>query len=312
MTRLSKPIKNEKEKTMKKLFILLTVLLSLGAVFAQKSQATTSEAIDQASNLGLESGKLQESIDNTQEAIEAKNPILEDAVKALEAANDALSALDNQDNDIALEALAAATGKLEVVIAAEPDLALAPVDLSIEIYDSGITTSKEANKILRLARVSLNDNDAITARLLLNSLASEIRIKTVYLPLASYPDAMLEAAALIKNNQPEEAKDVILTALNTLLITEEYLPLPVITAQALIEQAEKDITDGNLENADSNLDLAREQLKLARALGYSNVSYADLDDQLIELKRLLKSKEPHASALAKLREGINNLLHPKK
>jgi len=148
--------------------------------------------------------------------------------------------------------------------------------------------------------------------LILDSLKSELRIKTAYLPLASYPDAMLEAASLINNDKTEEAKATIATALNTLVVTEEILPIPVIAAQALIDQAEQDITDENLDNANKNLEQAREQLKLARALGYSSVDYASLDDQLIELKRLVKSKEPHKSVLAKLKEGINNLLHPKK
>ncbi|HHO56337.1 MAG TPA: YfdX family protein, partial [Trueperaceae bacterium] len=210
---------------MKKLFVLLTIVLGLGFVLAQDSQAAN-QTTDQAS--------LQESIDNAQETAETQNPILEDAVAAIKSANDALTALDNNDNDAALEALAIATGKLEVVIAAQPDLALAPVNISVDVYDSGISTVKEASKILRLARVALNDNDAIAARLLLDSLATELRIKTVSLPLASYPDAMLEAASLIKNDKPEEAKAVILNALNTLVITEEYLPLPVIRAQALI------------------------------------------------------------------------------
>ncbi len=296
---------------MKKLLILLTVLLSLGAVLAQNEQ-TSSAAVDESSTLGLESGQLQESIDSAQKATEDAHPVIEDAVTALQAANDALTALENNDKDAALEALATATGKLEIVVAANPDLALAPVASTAEIYDTNIKTVKEANKMLRLARVAVNDNDAVTARLILNSLVSELRIRTVYLPLATYPDAMKEAARLINDDKLDEAKVVLMDALNTLVVTEEILPLPVIAAQALIAQAEQDVNNDKLDSANENLELAREQLKLARALGYSNVNYADLDDQLIELKRLIKSKEPHKSAFEKLREGITNLLHPKK
>jgi len=293
---------------MKKLLIVLSILLVTVAAVAQSDQAQTS---NKASELN-QPGNLQESIDNAQEEAKSETQIIEEAVSAIKFANDAIAALDKNDNDSALKALEAATGKLEIVVATNPDLALAPVDIKVEVYDSGITSVDEARRILRLARVALNDNDALSSRILLESLASEIRITNVYLPLAIYPDAMLKAAGLIKQDKADEAKEVITSALNTLVVTEQALPLPIISAQALLDQAEKDIDANNIDNANSSLESAREQLKLARAMGYANVAYSDLDDQLIELQRLIKAKEPHKSALAKLRDGINKLLHPKK
>ncbi len=298
---------------MKKILIVMSILLATVGAFAQSNQTqTTSEAVDKASNLGLESGELQKSIDNAQEEAKSQNKIIEEAVSAIKFANDAVADLDKKDSDAALKALEAATGKLEIVVATNPDLALAPVDVAIEIYDSGITTVDEAHKILRLARVALNDNDAVSSRILLESLASEIRVRNIYLPLEAYPNAMLKAAGLIKQGKPDEAKEVIVSALNTLVVSEEVLPLPVISAQALLDQTEKDIDANDIESANKNLESARDQLKLAKAMGYASFSYSELDDQLIELKRLVKAKEPHKSALAKLRDGISNLLHHKK
>jgi hypothetical protein len=74
----------------------------------------------------------------------------------------------------------------------------------------------------------------------LAKLASELQVTKVELPLATFPEAMKSAAALIDKGKTDEAKVVLYTALNTLVISEERILCLYSRAQALIAQA---ITD---------------------------------------------------------------------
>ncbi|MET5013067.1 YfdX family protein, partial [Burkholderia pseudomallei] len=58
----------------------------------------------------------------------------------------ALTAIDQNKNDDAIAALERATGKLEIVLARTPTLALAPVDVSVVTHDV-IGTPADVEKI---------------------------------------------------------------------------------------------------------------------------------------------------------------------
>ena len=71
---------------------------------------------------------------------------------------------------------------------------------------------------------AVRQRDYPTARLLLHGLTSEIRVRTMNLPLGRYPDALREAARLLDQQKNEEASSVLLTALNTLTVVERADP----------------------------------------------------------------------------------------
>ena len=134
------------------------------------------------------------------------------------------------------------------------------------------------------------------ARQILNDLASEIVVKTTYLPLATYPDAIKLAVNLMSQGKKNEASAVLVNALNTLLVTDSHIPLPVLRAEEYIKAAavameSKDENKGKtgvnyLENADY-------QLKLAEALGYGkrDKEYKELADAIDVLKKAIENKE---------------------
>ena len=64
-----------------------------------------------------------------------REELLQDAVSALQETENALAALDKKDAKAATAALERATGKLEIVLARNPNRALAPVDVSVVSYD---------------------------------------------------------------------------------------------------------------------------------------------------------------------------------
>ena len=108
----------------------------------------------------------------------------------------------------------------------------------------------------------------------------------------------------------ETAKQTLATALGTVVVTEEVIALPVLRAQLLIDAAENALGDGEsmtadteagesaaaeTEDADAAVDAeplspgeyveaARNQLRIAEALGYGNEDdFEELHENLDEL-----------------------------
>ena len=72
---------------------------------------------------------------------------------------------------------------------------------------------------------------ASSARELMRDFAFEIVLATTSLPLATYPDALLAAAAEVEAGRPEEAPAVPSRAPSTVVIEEVAIPLPPLGAK---------------------------------------------------------------------------------
>src|SRR6056297_774578 len=162
---------------------------------------------------------------------------MQDAVEALEATNDALAALDEERIEDALESLAVATGKLELLVARDPDLALAPTSVAVSTYDIYGSSSAIKSAIAE-ASDALKSGDVQAARKLLSGLRSETVISVTNIPLATYPAAIKAITPLIDEGKVEAAKRDLQAALSTLVVVNHSVPLPVLRAAGLLEQAE--------------------------------------------------------------------------
>ncbi|WCR09667.1 YfdX family protein [Paracoccus stylophorae] len=240
---------------------------------------------------------------------EKRKTLLKDATSALDKTKEALKALDDGDSDAALEALAVATGKLQSVVARDPDLALAPVD--VQLVQRDLLGNVDAIRKAREQIEELVDDGKLQqARPLMRDFASEIVVETANLPLATYPDAILKATAEIDRGETEQAKQTLATALSTVVITEDTIALPVLRAQLLIDAAEDalgpddgtaaetEATDTASADAEKSgeaataeplspseyVEAARQQLEIAEALGYGDKDdFKELHDNLNEL-----------------------------
>lgn len=139
--------------------------------------------------------------------------------------------LDARKTKEALAALELASGKLELVLAREPKLALAPVDVSVITHDIHADV-ESVKKAVKLSRELLDDGEVQKARPIVANLASEIVIETNNLPMATYPAAIKSAARLIDSGKIDDAKAKLARALNTLVVTSVAFPLPVLRAEA--------------------------------------------------------------------------------
>ena len=273
---------------------ILSIALALGVtacnVMADTSAKVSSDAIANAKN----------------EAKSGQSKVVQEAVDALLLTNRVLDELDKKDTDAALKDLEKAIGKLEVVLANDSAPALLPIDSSIVAVeyagdlDSIQDNMKEVKKLIK-------DGHIQEARRLLDTIQSEIDIITVNLPLVSYPQALKLAARYLHENKTEEAKDVLEMALNTLVRTEIIIPIPLLKAEALVDEAKKSAKEDK-EQALKHLDAARTQLKLAEALGYtssSDTSYKNLNDAITSIEKKIKGK----NKAEKLFEELKAKLH---
>ena len=266
---------------------------------AVENQAVNNTELD-TTNEDVEQQIEQE---KTEAETKAEDSLVSEAVDALAETQTAIAAIDAGNKQEAIDALANATGKLDIVLARSPELALVPVESSVTAIDTAPNNPETVETIREDIDDAVDRGDLPTARELLNNLMSEIRTTTVNLPLATYPNAMKEAARLLDADKTEAAKQVLQNALSTLVVTEISLPLPVITAESLVEEA------SSLEDKDKALELvgnAKTQLKLAEELGYvaNENQYAELSQEIESLESQIKADGDTGNAFSKLKDNI--------
>ncbi len=267
--------------------LTLCGLLSVGTVFAKDETAKQTET----------QKSVQKSINQkTQDIAKEKRDSLEqDAVIALAKTAQALKALDDKDSKKALTLLSETIGKLEVVVSAKPELALAPVAVNIAAYDvvTDLPTILEAQ---RVATHLLVDGEFQKAREIINPIRSEVIVTTTSLPLATYPDAIKAVVPLIKDDKTEEAKQALQTVLSTVVVSEEIIPLPIMRAQMLLDIAETkaQIKRNKIkqEELDELYGAAIYQLALAEAMGYGDAkNYLLFADEIAKIKKETANKK---------------------
>ena len=254
------------------------------------------------------SHKLRDSISADDKAETVKNRIkqVSEAQQAVRETQDAIAAIDEGNKRKALRALESATGKLDLVLARQPELGLVPLEAEVDIVSLAPLDLDKVDEIRKQIKQAIKKDELVKARELLDNLANELRITTVNLPLATYPAAMEEAAQLL-DSDPNAAKEVLQTALSTLFIEEKQLPIPVIKAQAIINEAASLIqVEGHEEIVQSLLASAQNKLKLAEELGYGerDREYASLDNAIKNIKKQITAGDRAEIAFDNLKEKL--------
>jgi hypothetical protein len=241
---------------------------------------------------------------------QAEKSIDRDAVAAIEETRNAIRAISEGKTDQANAAIEQAIGKINVVVARNPANALIPVEVRVTLIDAAPLDVPTIRKIASASERAVHDRDYPAARTLLEGLTSELRVRTFHLPLASYPVALREAARLLSEKRASEASGALQTALNTFVLVDRVTPLPILVAQAAIQDAEGR-RDNDKGGARALLAAARAELDRARELGYAgnDPEYASLNKSISDLEKQLEGKENTTSAFTKLKEKISSFFH---
>ncbi|HUP81336.1 MAG TPA: YfdX family protein [Pirellula sp.] len=242
----------------------------------QVEKADSVETKSQPEDRSEASASVQQDVDKSTESETEKQrkKLVEDAVSAVSMTRDALKALDDGKKEEALETLEKVTGKLELVLARDPALAMVPVSVTTTIYDV-LAKTETVKTIANEAEKALDEGRVQDARRLLNNLASEVVVSTTNLPMATYPDAIKHVAPLIDSGKIDEAKQQLQLALKLLVVTDVVMPLPTTRANVMLKEAETlaEKKDRSKEENDRLMELlkeVREQVEFGRELGYFN------------------------------------------
>jgi hypothetical protein len=245
---------------------------------------------------------------------EKRQSLIGEATTAIRQTQDALKALDQGKKADALNALASATGKLELILARQPSLSLAPASVSAVTYDViGDLNSIKATR--NLAEKMVEQGRLQDARRLLRDFASESVISVSNIPLATYPEAIKAAVKLIDDGKIDEAKRTLQTALDTLVITETIIPLPANEAQVALAAGEqlagkKDRSPSENKNLSALLAQARADLERTEALGYgTRKDFKVLYDEVSDIERKTQGGKSGTGFFESVKSSILDLVH---
>jgi hypothetical protein len=238
---------------------------------------------------------------------QAQQTLDKDAIAAIAETQNAIKAIAGGKKDEALAAIERATGKINILTARNPAAGLIPVDVRVEVIDTAPLDVGAIRALARAAEQAVAARDFPAARVVLEGLISEIRVRTSNLPLATYPLAMRDAARLLDQNKPAEAQALLQTALSTLAVIDLVTPLPLATAQTAVTQAQEK-RDQDKEGAKRLLAVAKEELNRARELGYAgkDPEYAALDQAIGDIERQLGGNQDTGSAFARLKDKVTS------
>lgn len=301
-----------KAPNMRTLFLPLAIFVVTGVAPLDADEPAVPAATTESSAAG---GSVQEEVDQRTSEIEAERraKITQEASTALRQTKLALEALEDKRIDDALAALEVATGKLELILARDPSLALAPVSVDVVTYDL-VASPEKIKALIREAEEYLEDGEIQKARPIVANLASEIVVRTTNIPLASYPAAIKEMTPLIDEGKIDEAKAGLVDALNTLVVTtDDVLPLPIMRAEELLKKAEELATKEERTEEDNTaltdyLESARTQIEIAELLGYgSEEEFASIYEQLDEIGKMSAGGATGDGWFATIRRMLSDL-----
>jgi hypothetical protein len=238
---------------------------------------------------------------------EAEETVDKQAAAAVEEARKAVEAIVANRTEEARAAIKAAAEKTNLLLSQNSTTAAIPAHVEVEVFDLAPGEFSSIMDIAKDVSLAVDDKDFPTARVLLHSLMSEVRVRTYNLPLATFPFALNEAARLIDQKKMKEANAVLLTALNTLVVMDRISPIPLLLARENISKAQKETARAK---ARVLLEEARAQIQRSRDLGYAGKDpiYVALSEQIDDLEKRMKGGGELGEFFNRLKERISNFV----
>ena len=291
--------------------------LVLGSVTVQAGQKSTSTDSKKQSATFESTATKKADIKNKKTLVKAHKQVVKEAADALHATETALLAVHNKQAKHALAALKIASGNLHLMLARDPALSLVPVDIQVKVLE-GVHDLKTIKKLQDELEDLIDDDHFQDARPIIEALVDELRVTTVYLPLATYPSTIDSIAPLVDAGKFVEAEEKLVALLDTFVTDEEITPLAIIRAEEKINQAFQ------LEHAQKQVDKdqiirlikeAKQHIKIAEALGYSSeYEYEPLYDDIDELNKQI-GMNGFKGEWAKIKKSMsklkNKIVHPR-
>ncbi|ACG80001.1 chromosome segregation ATPase (plasmid) [Phenylobacterium zucineum HLK1] len=229
-----------------------------------------------------------------------------EAVAVLAKTDEAQSRIAAKDKAGAIRTLEEAAGKADILVGRNPAAALIPAATEVQIIDVAPADLGQVRKLRRAVELAVLTDDFPKARVALDGMRSEIRVRTYYLPLATYPAALASAAGLVERGDLTGAAEALDRARSTLAMTDVAIPLPLLAAETAVEAAKAD-TDAQKKLG--HVEAARAALERTEALGYASRDVRKaLLAEIREVERQAKGGSDIKAGLEQLQERISKAI----
>ena len=276
---------------------LLSSLLLTTSIFADSN---TTQSVKSSSDKNITS--------SSNVMVKAKShqaKLVNEALKSLALSTKALQEINNNKNDEAKKDINLALGQLDALLALKEVPKLLPIENQMVVKNFK-GTSKDIDLALKEVKKLLTDGHVQEARILLDTLQSEIDLTTIALPLGSYPDALKLASKYMLDEKPEKAKEVLKLALSTFSEVKEIVPIPLIQTTELINMA-SGIAQKDKDKALNYLLDASDELDKSEKLGYlqkSTSTYKELHELIEGVKKEIKGENKSENLFKELSKKL--------
>jgi len=252
------------------------------------TSGTPGQALDQTDGAEVSA---REEVEREKNALQeqARKLLDENAIASLEQTWRAIQALTNNRFAEARGALAEALAKLGAARNDHPEVASVPVTLKVEVVDTAPRGREQVLDLADEAAIALAKKIYPEAREALEQLRSEIRVRTVNLPLQTFQDYLNNAARSLDNSMHTQAKEALERAPASLIAAERIVPIPLILAREAMRQIQERQCSEKTQGL-AFLRRAEQELQRAKDLGYATNSerFTELSNQLKQLRKQLR------------------------
>jgi hypothetical protein len=230
-------------------------------------------------------------------------------VVALHKTFQALSALQYNKDKEAIKLLKEADKDFSDVLKKEPNLKLIPIENRMEVF-AFEGSSKDVKVALESVAKLIKHHKTQIARDIMIPLKDEMDITTVFIPMDTYPKVIKDAIKDLEKNDKKKAVAGLIAGLNTLVGEEVVIPLPLLMAQDVLNQAST-MDKTKKDDIQKLISLATDELKKSVYLGYVDEDskiYKQIRASIDDLEKEIKGENKVEKIYKNIKDEFKSLL----
>ena len=245
----------------------------------------------------------------SQELAKRRQQLAKEAIIANDEILHSIFYLNKKNTRGAFKMLEKADGQLNILLARDPHLKLAPIGVRASISDLE-ASPQTIKKAVKDAESDLDKGKIQMARLILSPLTSEMHIQTDFVPLEVYPHAIKQASKEIQESKIKAAEATLADAMSSIVTNDEIIPLPPLKAEGDMIEAEQLLKKDKVKNKDAVLALLKSadtNLANANALGYGK--HPDIEKEIASIKSKVEGGASTPGIFARVRNMFHKIIH---
>jgi hypothetical protein len=295
------------KKTSKNISIGLISIAMLGTGFSVLAEGETATPAAKIPTPAVADKDSHVKNSASQELAKRRQQLAKEAIIANDEILHSIFYLKKNNTRDAYKMLEKADGQLNILLARDPHLKLAPIGVRASISDLE-ASPQTIKKAVKDAESDLDKGKIQTARLMLSPLVSEMHIETDFVPLEIYPHAIKQASREIQESKIKAAEATLADAMSSIVTNDEIIPLPPLKAEGDMIEAEQLLNKDKVKNKDAVLALLKSadtNLANADALGYGK--HPDIKKEIASIKSKVEGGASNPGLFARVRNMFHKI-----